>query len=206
MKSTKLDAWGVRIRDMAARLAAHEADVREYVTKWVDKSTKYLNEKQEKVDKLKRDVDALMSELGCTAVEGCFGEALRSTRNNEIIEHVAKLRDDLKTREEALKERVDRNAKARKKLVDTITKGNSVGEETRFHRIVENWELCEINPGHPKCKEPIAKKAAPSVHIVVETKNYNKNYPHALAADENAAGHSAIGGVVKSVVVKKKQK
>jgi len=204
LRQHKLDAWNTRIGAMQTRLDAHESDVRRYVDGWYKRSMLFLDVKDHKLQAMRDAVAKLQSELGCTEAKGCVGDNLRHTMGEEIKAHVQTLRDDLKQREENLQTRRTAVDEARNKLVDTVQKGNTVGERSRFHRIVQQWELCDINPNHPSCKEPVPKKAPNQVHIVVETKNYDKTYPASLSKDETAAAKSAHGGVNSGLKSKQK--
>jgi len=145
-----------------------------YVGTYTSAANKVLDAKEKVVEKHRQEVADLTSEVA----------SLRDKLDAEIVQLTKDKRDAIVAHAESLKAKKERNEAAIKKLVATADSGNKVGELSRFHRILEHWELCDINPNHPKCKEPVAKKAPPGVHIVVETKKQDNHYPSKLAADE----------------------
>merc|ERR1711981_791693 len=136
---------------MEDRFNVDDKDVHRFVNKMVEIETKRLNKKDEAVKAHEQEVNDLQS----------------------LVEHlkqdlISKLEEDLQVKQQIIKGLEDAN-KAKEEeikvqmaeLKKTIMDGNALGEKTRYNRMVEQWELCDINPGHPKCQKKDKSRAKP---------------------------------------------
>lgn len=170
-----------RVKAYNKRVTADVTEERGWVERYMAHQNKFLDAHEKDVDKHQEAVIKLLTEV----------VTLRTTLHDEVVEMTKTQRDNIKAKEEQLKEREERNQKAWLALQGTVRKGNSLGELSRFHRIAEHWSLCKINPAAPGCSDPEPKAQLPGVHLVVETKRPTIVYPSGLAASEKAASESS---------------
>ena len=197
MKDITLAAWDTRIAAIKKRFAAQKTETERYVNAYVATQNHFLDVKKEAVDKHEATVDALKAEV----------ETMRKEQSDKIEADVLAMRERIKSKMEANNAAVLRNADAMLKLKGVVTKGDTLGEESRMERILTHWDLCSVHPNSPNCQEKPKADKLPGVHIVVETTNSLKSYPKSLAADEVAQAKSgAHSGVVTKHAVKSKQR
>jgi hypothetical protein len=198
LSDNTLASWDTRIAGLKKRFANEKTETERYVNKYVESSMHFLDAKEKMVEKHQAVVDALVAEVA----------TLREKESDSIVQMTATMREGIVTKMEAVKKAQIRNDEALTKLKQTVTKGDTLGEESRYARILEHWTLCDLKPNHPDCTE-VVKKSLPGVHIVVESTNSAKAYPKSLAADEasqaKAGKHSGVATKAKHAVKSKQR-
>jgi len=185
-----------RISALKKKMQDEDEDERRFVDKIVKQKSVYLDYKEGQVKEHQKHVDELTSEVG--SLQSNLEDGIQKL----ITEHVgdpsthqggimADMWDNMVTKQAV------ENAKATQELRDTAATALKLGEHTRFNRIIERWQLCDINPNHPDCQKKV-KDSKPGVHVVVEAKKAYNHYPEALSADEKQ--HSAAPATKKRLL------
>merc|ERR1712167_226695 len=186
LSDSPLAAWDTRMAGLKKRFALEKEDVERYVNNYVEIQNHFLKIKEEQVEKHQAVVDALKAEVA----------DLQEKEGKRIDDDVATMKETIQKKMLVNAEKELKNADAFENLQNKVRTGDTLGENSRFHRIMEHWTLCDIHPNHPDCKDPVENKL-PGVHVVVETNNAAKFYPKSLAADEMHA-QKTVKHTVKS--------